>query len=92
MLLAIEKAFTSPHLIDLILVFTVLEAAALTLWYRRTGHGLRPRAVGHLLLPGICLLLALRAALAGVAWPCVPAALAAAGVAHLVDLHDRWFG
>ena len=44
----------------------------------------------RLLAPGLCLLLALRGALAGAAWPYVPAALAAAGVAHLLDLMGRW--
>jgi hypothetical protein len=43
-----------------------------------------------MLLPGICLLLAVRAALAGAAWPWVPMTLAAALVAHLLDLRSRW--
>lgn len=77
--------FESPHLIDVILVFTVLEAAVVVLW-----RGLSPVAIGRMLLPGVCLLLAVRAALAGSAWPWVPAALAAALIAHLVDLQSRW--
>ena len=80
----------SPRLIDLILVFTVCEAIVLALWHRRTGRGLPPAAIGRMLLPGLCLLLALRAALAGSAWPWVPAALATALLAHSVDLHGRW--
>jgi hypothetical protein len=87
-----SSLLTSPTLIDLILLFTVLEALVLSLVRRRTGHGLHPRAVVLLLLPGIFLMLALRAALAGGAWPWVPAALFAALVAHLMDLRQRWRG
>lgn len=83
----IRTLLTSPHLIDLILAFTVLEAVVVV---RR--RGLSPAATVVMLLPGICLLLALRAALAGTAWPWVPAALAASLVAHLLDLRRRWSG
>jgi hypothetical protein len=118
----------SPHLIDLILAFTILEAAILGLW-RRHQSGVIParktaprdvtgtapgldfeagtrsasqlsgpsplaqyRDIGLMLLPGIFLLVALRAALAGAAWPWVPSALTAALVAHLLDLRQRWLG
>jgi hypothetical protein len=81
---------TSPALIDLVLLFTVVEALALTLLRRRAGRGLSAKALVLLLLPGIFLLLALRAALAGAAWPWVPAALLAALIAHLMDLRHRW--
>jgi hypothetical protein len=81
---------TSPGLIDLILVFAVVETAVLTLWHQRTGRGLPVIALGLIMLPGICLLLALRAALAGRAWPWVPGALTGALIAHLADLRSRW--
>jgi hypothetical protein len=74
---------TSPHLIDFVLLVTIAEAVVLSRVFRcRVAIGL--------LLPGICLLLAVRAALAGVAWPWVPVMAAAAGLAHLVDLRQRW--
>lgn len=82
-----ENLFASPHLIDLILVFTVFEAVAVVWW-----RGLSPAAAGLMLLPGVCLLLAVRAALAGAAWPWVPFALAASLAAHLLDLRMRWRG
>lgn len=75
----------SPHLIDLILVLTTIEALCLTIWRRRTGKG--PSTL--LLLPGVCLMLALRAALAGASWPWVPLALTAALLCHLADLCGR---
>ena len=82
----------SPHLIDAILAFTLVEGTALALWRRRTGSGLPGRRAVRMLLPGFCLLLALRAALAGHPLPWVPLALAAALVCHLADLHARWRG
>ena len=75
----------SPHLIDLILVFTAVEAVVVVWW-----RGLSLASAGLMLLPGVCLLLAVRAALAGALWPWVPAALAASLVAHLLDLRMRW--
>ena len=81
----LRSPLTSPHLIDVILVLTVLEALIVVRW-----RGLSAIATGLMLLPGVFLLLTLRAALAGVPWPWVPATLAAAGVAHLLDLRSRW--
>jgi hypothetical protein len=43
-----------------------------------------------LLLPGVCLMLALRAVLADAAWPWLPVALLAALASHLADLRMRW--
>jgi hypothetical protein len=85
-----QRLFISPHLIDLILLLTLLEAGCLWLWHRRSGRGLGLAALASLLLPGVCLMLALRAVLAGAAWPWMPAALAAALVAHLADLVVRY--
>jgi hypothetical protein len=76
---------TSPHLIDLILLLTAAEALVIVLSGR-----LLPTAVIRTLLPGVFLLVALRAALAEAAWPWVPAALIAALIAHLFDLAGRW--
>ncbi len=97
-----ESLLTSPALIDFIIIFTMIEAVVLILWRRRAsaisrrerpaigGGTAGSAAVGLMLLPGVCLLLAVRAALAGAPWPWVPTALAAALVAHLLDLRSRW--
>ena len=92
----VSALLVSPHLIDLVIVFTFVEAVLL-LWLRRRGNRngigtISPAAIGFMLLPGVFLLLAARAALADAAWPWVPAALAAALVAHLLDLRTRWSG
>ena len=75
----------------------MIEAVVLIFWRRqRAGADHRRRAsaieIVLLLLPGICLMLAIRAALSGAAWPWVPVALIAALVAHLADLRERWRG
>lgn len=102
-----ESLLTSPALIDLIIIFAMIEAVVLIVWRRRNarrptisrcaGRAIEGRtaglaAIGLMLLPGICLLLAVRAALAGAPWPWVPTALTAALVAHLLDLRSRWRG
>ena len=74
----------SPHLIDLVLVFTLLEAGVLITWRKDIVATLT------MIAPGLCLMLALRAAMADAAWPFVPMALAAALVTHLLDLRHRW--
>jgi hypothetical protein len=85
----VEAFFTSPHLVDCILVLTACEGAVLIWWHRKTGRGLPGPALVMLLLPGCCLMLALRAALASVAWPWVPVALVGALATHLVDVRLR---
>jgi hypothetical protein len=82
MILALD---TSPHLIDLILLFTALEGPIIARW-----RHIPARTVTIMLLPGLCLLLALRMAMAGAAWPWVPVALTAALVTHFFDLHERF--
>ena len=76
-------SFASPHLIDAVLAFILVEGVCLV--WRRVPVGL----VVRILLPGICLMLALRAALAGAAWPWVPVTLAASFAAHVADLRTR---
>jgi hypothetical protein len=83
----------SPHLIDLVVALTVLEGAFLIVVGRRRQLGSRSQtviAIVLMMLPGVCLLLAIRAALAGAPWPWVPAALVAALLAHLADVRQRW--
>ena len=123
-----QRIFSSPHIIDLVLALTLLEAIGLLLARRRlgrlfrsrsarqpgpgkgqtpataaarpielatppSGHGtIRPIDIVWMLLPGLFLMLAIRAALDGAAWPWVPLALAASLIAHLADIRQRWSG
>lgn len=77
-------------LVDFVIATTLLEAAALALYHRRTGRGLAPAELLPALGAGLALLLAARAGLSGAGWVWVAAGLSAAGLAHLVDLRRRW--
>ena len=55
-----------------------------------TGRGPAPLDLAAMLMAGGALLLALRLAVAGNAWPAVAAALTLALLAHLLDLRRRW--
>jgi hypothetical protein len=77
-------------LIDIVIVMTLLEGAALAVYHRRTGRGMAPRDFLPNLAAGLALMLALRAGLEGAGWGYVAAGLLAAGLAHAADLQRRW--
>ena len=82
--------FASGRVADLILLTLLLEGLAIWLWHRRSGRGLKLRAVLPFLLAGAAFALSLRAALTGAGWPLVALPLMGALGAHLWDLAARW--
>lgn len=84
------ELFASGRFIDLILAVVVTEAAGLAFYWRSAKRGIAPAD----LLPNLCaggfLLLALRLSLGGAGWQSCCGSLAAAGVAHLIDVFRRW--
>lgn len=80
----------SGHLVEAILALTFAEWLGLTWYNRRTGRGLAAGRLGSILLPGVFLLLALRAALQGSNWIWIALALTASLLAHLADLARQW--
>lgn len=80
----------SGRAVDWILALVVLEALALIALRWRTGRGVPPAPLLANLAAGGFLLLALRAALSGVAWFWIALPLLAAFAAHLLDLRARW--
>jgi hypothetical protein len=86
----LAELFQSGRIVDFILVLMVLELSALAAW-RATGRSAPGVAdVLPYLLSGAALLLALRLALTGSAWPLIALTLLAAFAAHLFDLYQRW--
>jgi hypothetical protein len=83
--------FASGTVVDLILLVVAAEALGIVLLTRPTRRtGLFPAEVASLLLPGVCLLAALRGALVGAWWGWIALCLLAAFAAHLHDLDRRW--
>lgn len=83
-----RELFTSGRIADVALVLLAIEGALLCALRQRPARVRAAMLTG--LLPGVFLLLALRAALAGDEWYRLAAFMAAALVAHLADLWRRW--
>lgn len=79
----------SPHIVDLILLVLVCEVALLTVFRPSGGASARLSRLLTAALPGIFMLLALRAALAEAGWGWILLCLAASFPAHLLDLWRR---
>jgi len=82
--------FGLAALVDMVIVFTLLECAALVVYRRITGKGVAGRDFIANMASGLCLMLALRCAVqdAGSVW--IALFLAAAGGAHGLDIWMRW--
>ncbi len=87
----LKALFASGRAVDLVLVVIVAEFVFLSTRRRPRTQG--PPLMDRVLAfaPGVCLLLALRAALTGAGWIWVALALAASFPFHLADLaRRRW--
>ena len=82
--------FAGTLWIDAIIGLTVIEGGLLTLYFRATGRGVAPSQFAVNLISGLCLMLALRAALVGAGVEWIAACVAGAGLAHALDLRRRW--
>ena len=83
-----ETLFASGRIVDVVIAFMGLEAIAL-LVANRWGSRFGSLDIFLLLVPGLCLLLALRAALSGEGWQVMAGWLLVSLVAHLADLARR---
>jgi hypothetical protein len=80
----VQGFFESGRAADLILLILALEL----LWLSLTKRLPLAEAAG-LVLPGLLIVLGLRAALTGASWPWIAAPLALAFPVHLLDLRQR---
>ncbi len=78
-----EQFFASGRAVDVVLAVLALEAV----WLRFRGN--RWIDIVSALLPAVLMMLSLRAALTGMAWPFISIPLAMAFPVHLYDLHRR---
>jgi hypothetical protein len=78
-----EALFASGHAVDIVLIVLAVEAVLLKL------RGNRWADIIPALLPAALMMLALRSALTGMAWPFISLPLALAFPVHLYDLHRR---
>ena len=85
-----KALFAHGAILDYIIAATILEAAALIILHRRTALGIPPAAFLPNLAAGLCLLLAMRLALAPAWWGYISAALLAALCCHVIDLARQW--
>lgn len=83
------ELFASGRIVDLIVAVMLVEAVALFVYHRMTGRGLDLPDILIVLVPGLCLLFALRAALTVQSWSVIALWLLAALVTHLADLWRR---
>jgi hypothetical protein len=86
----LRAIFASGRIVDIALALTALEAVCVVAYHRATGRGVPAADFLGNLLSGVCLMVALRVALGGGWWGWIAAALLAALLAHLWDLHRRW--
>jgi len=85
------ELFASGRIVDCIAGLMLLEFIALTLVRKTAGRGIGLVAeLGASFGAGLALLLALRAALIGLAWQLVSMWLIAALLAHMLYLKLRW--
>jgi hypothetical protein len=76
--------------LEIIAALVLVEALVLVLLHRWRGWGVAPRLILPRLLAGLCLMLALRAALLQSGWSNISMWLSVAGLAHLLDLWRSW--
>jgi hypothetical protein len=86
----VSELFSSGQAADILIVFMILEAILLIAARRITGNGLSNGDIARLLVPGLCLALALRTALTGEPWYATALMLLLALGAHIADLAGRW--
>jgi hypothetical protein len=88
----LAKLFASGRIIDWIVLLLALEWVSVLVAQRVLKRPLGSLAILVGLCAGLALLLALRESLLGAPWQAIAAWLAAAFVAHILDMHIRLKG
>ena len=77
-------------IVDILVIFTILEAAGLLLWRRFKGTGPKLKTLLTMLAPGLFVMLAMRALAYEQSWLWIITWTNFALIAHLIDLRRRW--
>jgi flagellar biosynthesis protein FliR len=85
--MSISDFYTSGRIADIVIAFLVLEAIALGLLMRRSPA--LPQLLAGL-AAGLCLVLALRAALTNAGWRSLALFLTLSFLAHVIELGLAW--
>ena len=80
----------STGVANTVIAIAMFEAILLLGYRWRTGRGIAASKLLPNLCAGLLLMLGVRAALAGAAWPWLPVFLVSAGLAHMLDVRMRW--
>jgi hypothetical protein len=86
----VAELFASGRIVDCIAGLMLLEFIAMAIVRSKAGRGVQPVELAASLAAGMALLLALRAALVGLAWQLVSMWLIVALTAHVLYLKLRW--
>ncbi|MGD1982440.1 MAG: hypothetical protein PVF93_00890 [Chromatiaceae bacterium] len=89
-MIQIEELVTSGRIVDLMLIFILLEVVAIQLIRRYTGAGIAILPLLTNIGAGGSVMLALRAQITGAGWHWVAILLLSALVFHVIDLWQRW--
>ena len=88
--MSLSGVINSGRIVDIMVVFVVIEVIALIIYWRRTGRGVPTVPLLANVGAGGSLMLALGAALKGLDTSIVALCLVSSLVFHLTDLAIRW--
>ena len=88
--MSLSGVITSGRIVDIMVVFVVIEVIALIIYWRRTGRGVPTVPLLANVGAGGSLMLALGASLKGLDTAIIAACLVSSLVFHVTDLAIRW--
>ena len=86
----LEDLIISGRIVDIMIVFVIVEVIVLLVYERFTGRGVAPYSLLVNVGAGGSLMLALRAVFSEADWTIIAACLVASLVFHALDILQRW--
>lgn len=86
----LEDLISSGRIVDIMIIFVIIEVALLLIYERTTGRGIAPYPLLVNIGAGGSLMLALRAVFSDADWTVIAGCLVASLVFHTLDLLQRW--